>query len=123
MTKAISIYDVLKTLIRERNWYWAYLEGSGQGEDVLTFSDFRMILTFNEVTTYDRKIKELWELMVSLKLARRSNKSSIIVNFDEIHRVMAKYNKITESDMKWALQQSMDARIPGQSIDAEQGLS
>ena len=119
MTKAISIYDVIKTIIREKNWFWAYLNGEALGEELITFNEFRMILTFNEITTYDRKIKELWELMIALKLARRSNKSSMIVNFDEVHKVMAKYNKITESDLKWAIQQSIESHASNKKDDEE----
>ena len=120
--RAISIYIVIKTVIREKGWYWVYLELENYGEDVLTFSEFSNIMLFNEVTTYDRKIKELFETLTATKLARKTNKSAIIVTLDEVHRILQKYNKITPEDVKWAMQQSMDARVPEHSVDHEKGV-
>lgn len=120
--RAISIYNVIKTVIREKGWYWAYLELENYGEDVLTFSEFSNIMLFNEVTTYDRKIKELYETLTTTKLARKTNKSAIIISLDEVHRILQKYNKITPEDVKWAMQQSMDARIPENTADHEKGM-
>ena len=120
--RAISIYNVIKTVIREKGWYWAYLELENYGEDVLTFSEFSNIMLFNEVTTYDRKIKELYETLTTTKLARKTNKSAIIISLDEVHRILQKYNKITPEDVKWAMQLSMDAHIPEHSVDHEKGM-
>lgn len=120
--RAISIYNVIKTVIREKGWYWAYLELENYGEDVLTFSEFSNIMLFNEVTTYDRKIKELYETLTTTKLARKTNKSAIIISLDEVHRILQKYNKITPEDVKWAMQQSMDAWIPEHTADHEKGM-
>ena len=120
--RAISIYNVIKTVIREKGWYWVYLELENYGEDVLTFSEFSNIMLFNEVTTYDRKIKELYETLTTTKLARKTNKSAIIISLDEVHRILQKYNKITPEDVKWAMQLSMDARIPEHTADHEKGM-
>lgn len=120
--RAISIYNVIKTVIREKEWYWAYLEVDNYGEDVLTFAEFSNIMLFNEVTTYDRKIKELYETLTSTKLARKTNKSAIIVSLDEVHKVLTKYNKITPEDVKWAMQMSVDIRIPTDK-SAERGAA
>jgi len=109
--KAISIYNVIKTVIREKEWYWAYLEVDSYGEDVLTFAEFSNIMLFNEITTYDRKIRELYETLIATKLAKNSNKSSIIVSLGEVHRILSKYNKITPEDVKWAMQISIDIRM------------
>ena len=109
--KAISIYNVIKTVIREKGWYWAYLEVDSYGEDVLTFADFSNIMLFNEVTTYDRKIKELYETLVATNLAKKTNKSAIIVSLEEVHRILSKYNKIAPEDVKWAMQMSIDVRM------------
>ena len=109
--RAISIYNVIKTVIREKGWYWIYLEVDNYGEDVLTFNEFSNIMLFNEITTYDRKIKELYETLTETKLARKTNKSAIIVSLDEVHRILIKYNKITPDDIKWAVQMSVDVSI------------
>ena len=109
--KAISIYNVIKTVIREKEWYWAYLEVDSYGEDVLTFAEFSNIMLFNEVTTYDRKIRELYETLIATNLATKSNKSAIIVSLEEVHRILSKYNKITPEDVKWAMQISIDIRM------------
>ena len=93
--RAISIYNVIKTVIREKEWYRAYLEVDTYGEDVLTFTEFSNIMLFNEVTTYDRKINELYKIPITTKLARKTNKSAIIVSLDEVHKILVKYNKIT----------------------------
>lgn len=115
--RAISIYNVIKTVIREKGWYWAYLEMESYGEDVLTFSEFANIMILNEITTYDRKIKETYGTLVSIGLARKTNKSAVIVSLDEVHRVLQKYNKISPEDVRWALQMSVDVRTPaGKSI-------
>lgn len=108
--KAISIYDVIKTIIREKEWYWIYLEIDNYGEDVLTFTDFSNIMLFNEVSTYDRKIKELYETLITTRMAKKTNKSAIIVCMGEVHRILQKYNKITPDDVRWAMQMSMDAK-------------
>lgn len=120
--RAISIYNVIKTVIREKGWYRAYLELENYGEDVLTFSEFSNIMLFNEVTTYDRKIKELYETLTTTKLARKTNKSAIIISLDEVHRILQKYNKITPEDVKWAMQLSIDARIPEHTADHEKEM-
>ena len=109
--RAISIYNVIKTMIREKEWYRAYLEVDTYGEDVLTFAEFSNIMLFNEVTTYDRKIKELYETLTATKLARKTNKSAIIVSLDEVHKVLVKYNKITPEDVKWAMQMAVDVKM------------
>lgn len=108
--KAISIYNVIKTVIREKEWYWAYLEVDSYGEDVLTFAEFSNIMLFNEVTTYDRKIRELYETLIATNLAKKTNKSAIIVSLGEVHRILSKYNKITPEDVKWAMQMSIDIK-------------
>ena len=120
--RAISIYNVIKTVIREKGWYWVYLDVNGYGEDVLTFAEFSNIMLFNEVTTYDRKIKELYETLTSTKLARKTNKSAIIVSLDEFHKVLTKYNKITPEDIKWAMQMSVDIRTPS-DVATERGTA
>lgn len=109
--KAISIYNVIKTVIREKEWYWAYLEVDSYGEDVLTFAEFSNIMLFNEVTTYDRKIRELYGTLVATNLAKKTNKSAIIVSLKEVHRILSKYNKIAPEDIKWAMQMSIDIRM------------
>lgn len=114
--RAISIYNVLKTVIREKEWYRAYLEVEIYGEDVLTFSEFSNIMLFNEITTYDRKIKELYETLTATKLARKTNKSAIIVSLDEVHKILVKYNKITPEDVKWAMQMAVDIRTASDGV-------
>lgn len=109
--RAISIYNVIKTVIREKGWYWTYLEMDTYGEDILTFAEFSNIMLFNEVTTYDRKIKELYETLTITKLARKTNKSAIIISLDEVHRILTKYNKIAPEDIKWAMQMAVDVKI------------
>ena len=109
--RAISIYNVIKTVIREKEWYRTYLEVDTYGEDVLTFAEFSNIMLFNEVTTYDRKIKELYETLTATKLARKTNKSAIIVSLDEVHKILVKYNKITPEDIKWAMQMAVDVKM------------
>lgn len=107
--KAISIYAVIKAMIREKGWYWVYLNIDNYGEDVLTFSEFSNILLFNEITTYDRKIKELYETLIETKIARRANKTSIIVSFSNLHEILKKYNKISSEDVEWAAAMSSEA--------------
>ena len=114
--RAISIYNVLKTVIREKELYRAYLEVEIYGEDVLTFSEFSNIMLFNEITTYDRKIKELYETLTATKLARKTNKSAIIVSLDEVHKILVKYNKITPEDVKWAMQMAVDIRTASDGV-------
>lgn len=109
--KAISIYNVIKTVIREKGLYWAFLEMDAYGEDILTFSEFSNIMLFNEITTYDRKIKELYDTLTSTKLAKKTNKSAIILSLDEVHKVLTKYNKITQDDIRWARQMAMEAEM------------
>ena len=113
--KAISIYSVIKTVIREKGLYWTFLEVDTYGEDVLTFSEFSNIMMFNEITTYDRKIKELYETLTVTKLARKTNKSAIIISLDEVHRILTKYNKITPEDVKWAMQMAVDVKMASDS--------
>ena len=109
--RAISIYDVIKTVIREKGWYWTFLEMDNYGEDVLTFAEFSNIMLFNEVTTYNRKIKELYETLTATNLARKTNKSAIIMSLDEVHEILTKYNKITPEDVKWAMQMAIDVKM------------
>ncbi len=100
--RAINIYTVIKTIIREKQWYWIYLGKTNGGEGILTFADFTEIMIWNEITSYDRKIKELYATMVKIGIAKKSNSVSIIFNFDKINEMMTKYGKITDEDLTWA---------------------
>lgn len=76
----ISIYRVLDQVVKEMEMSgkWDEIVGT-EGQAKLTFLDFKVILITDEITTSERKIKELWKQIGELGLGRRVNQSQTYI--------------------------------------------
>lgn len=72
----ISIYTVLDVVTREMERSHKWDQISGTGMDKLKYTDFKIILITTEITTSERKVKELWVLIAELDLGKRINQAN-----------------------------------------------
>ncbi len=85
MGRAAITYDiVLKSLNDKLKWI-EYGPVVSNTQTTVTFKDFRKILLRDKITTSERKVNELWDLMVDLDFFKRINKSQVrIVHLCEV---------------------------------------
>lgn len=85
--KAITYKVVLEELNRER--YWCYSNPVKNTEDRISLKEFRKVMMFNDVTTSERKVRELWKLMEDLDFFRKVNQSDFrIVDIKAVARAL-----------------------------------
>ena len=85
--RAISIYDVMDLVVREQRW----TIGPSPGEEVLRYTDFYRIVLINEITTSERKTKELWKMIGDLGLGRKINQTkTYIVDIPQLGMFLAR---------------------------------
>lgn len=73
----ISIYSVLDLVSREmeREGKWDLQTASGM--EKIKYLEFKIILVTSEITTSDRKVKDLWKLIEELGIGRKINQSDM----------------------------------------------
>lgn len=83
----ISIYTVLDTVVREMGWN----PGIRHGEEKITFREFKRIMIISEITTNDRKCKELWGTVRDLEIGRKVNQSdTLLIEMNALCRLLAR---------------------------------
>lgn len=83
----ISLFDAGRVLAKER--LWSAVECEGQKESV-KYEDFWKACVINDLTTYDRKIKELWKGFQMMGVAKPANQySTLIFDLEKFRTMMA----------------------------------
>lgn len=67
--------------------YWEYNIYKGC-EELITYREFMQVIMLREITTNERKVKELWEQMHTLGFFRKANKTSSLMKLDNIAEAM-----------------------------------
>lgn len=71
--RAITYKRVLEELNKERLWTYGQITESMQ--DRITLKEFRKVLMFRDITSSERKVREMWKLMEDLDFFYKINQS------------------------------------------------
>lgn len=85
--EAITYDRILRELNSKFCWTYKAIDEGSQGR--ISFKEFKKILILEKITTSERKVKELWNLMTDLDFFIKINKSEIrIVDLAAVARVL-----------------------------------
>jgi hypothetical protein len=92
-------YDrVLKELNNKFCWTYKAIDEGSQGR--ISFKEFKKILILEKITTSERKVKEMWNLMTDLDFFIKINKSEIrIVDLAAVATVLG-HPVLNSDDLK-----------------------